>query len=166
MPDAPSLFDLKHRALAGRVEELLRAADSRFNVARYVPDETRDGASVGDQRRVMGDPARYAEVLYAGDAEPSSPRNGARRVVTPTERFDIGVWWEWDRRARGKGEAAFVAAIKGPEGLVTTLYSEATIRLGPGCSARLGDPEQIAFFDVQLRPGAAAFHARLSITLT
>lgn len=165
MPE--NLFDLKHAALAARVTEILKAQDGRFSVVRYIPDETRDSVgSVADQKRIMGDPARYAEVLYAGDAEPSSPRNAARRVITPTETFDIGVWWEHDTRARGRGEAAFVAALKGPQGLVTTLYSEATLRLGPGRSARLGDPEQIAFFDVALRSGAVAFHARLSLTLT
>lgn len=168
MPD--NLFDLKHQALAARVEELLKAADRRFSVVRYVPDATRDGATAADQKKVMGAPARYAEVLYAGDAEPDAPRNAARRVVTATERFDVGVWWEQDT-SRGKGEAAFVAAIKGAEGLVTSLYAQSTLRLGdpssaPVCSARLGDPEQISFFDVQLRSGVVAFHARLSITLT
>ena len=81
----------KRAALAALVLEVLRLHDAGFAVEERIRQGTLDGADRADRVALMGDPARYAEVDYAGEDEEATPAGyGAQSV--PGHAFRVRVW--------------------------------------------------------------------------
>lgn len=99
-------------ALAGFVEEVLILHDSAFEnrVATYYSDEVVSSAPGDRAQRIalMGDPARYAEVMPAAEYDAGEGFDGR-----PRRRFDVYVYYGVGRSAtRAAAAAAFRSLLE------------------------------------------------------
>lgn len=149
----------KHDAVATFTRDHLRAhLSDRMTVVQDVHPVTVDGGDAAEQKRVMGSPARYCEVLYSGDRR-FGPLSIAGTPIETAEVFEINVWLEASRGEFADEQARFRAAIKGLTGLVTAFYRGASLRTDSGDAFTVGIPTDVRIDHVELRKGALAHFA-------
>lgn len=98
---APSIEDVR-TALVGLVQEVLVKHDAAFTTTRVVShyeDAVTNARSRADRLTIMGDPARYAEVVWAGIA--------GRRDGRLLHRFNVFVHYGQGGATRAVHAAAF-----------------------------------------------------------
>jgi len=150
----------RHVLLRNWVQERL---GSSFRVAMEMDAALESGADAYEARRVMGNPIRYAEVLYAGDA-PTLPtyRNARGAPIQDSVIFQVNVWYERNPKAPGKSEAAFREIYR--EGLLVPAKTLRNIAIPSGV-VLVSDPVSVAYFDTQPFPNTLAHFGSFSLTL-
>lgn len=119
-------LELKLAAFRGFVAEVLQSHDPDFRVVTY---ESEAVTSADDRRArvaVMGDPARYAEVLYAGDDGRWETDDDARHVVNVFLYYGVGA------ASRADAADAFRALLESktsPYGLLHAVRAQGQIEV-------------------------------------
>jgi hypothetical protein len=103
--DVPGL-ETKIEALTGYVLEVAQTHDPRYKVATYADEAVVNVRDRAGRVRVMGDPARYIEVLYAGDQGSFETRDDVRHL------FNVFVYRGVGRSVSGEAEGAFRALME------------------------------------------------------
>ncbi|MBE2186675.1 MAG: hypothetical protein IAE99_07885 [Rhodothermales bacterium] len=157
----------KRAALAAAVLRILSEHDARYRVAEHLDEVLLDlSSSEREQIRVMGSPARYAEVLYSGEAEALPGYTNVRgRATESRETFEVNVWWEISRTNRPADQTAWEACWKGGLGLVTILQRSATLSTAER-AVLIDAPVEVQTYATQIRTGVLAHFGRLVVTLT
>lgn len=167
---APDLDDVL-TAVVGFVEEILVAHDEEFagRVATYFDDAVTGARPRADSLRIMGDPARYAEVVWAGLAGTWEGRD--------LHRFNCFLFYGQGAATREAHAAAFRAlaysqdvapADEGAPGLLFALR-RATLDADAGgvpVELHLGPPESVAAEFVKADPRNGDWRWELSFSIT
>lgn len=124
--DAPPLA-LKIAAFAGFCAEVLQGHDATYAVSTYVSDAVTEATSRKQRVAVMGDPARYCEVLYAGDEGTWETDDDVRHAV------DVFVYHGVGTADRADALDAFRAALESRDtstpGLLHAIRAQGSIHI-------------------------------------
>lgn len=172
--DGPDVL-AKRAALAAFVRACLGRHDAAFlqagRVAETVAEGALDGASDRERKTTMGQPSRYAEVLWRefADEAPSVVRlDGSAHEVPHT--FVVTVYY-----GAGPGsEDAFAAVLESQSpaapGLLVALRSLPYLDLdGLGGAVEVAGPDRVAVSYAAARPqatGLARFEHQAALTVT
>ena len=129
------------QALVDFVRQTLQAHDPNYRIEQHVQLDKLDQGNDATRRALMGDPARYAEVMFSGRIEPDANANvsldGYGKPRELTRQFEIDVWQErktesddelWDRTIEGDTpDGLFKALQEWPGAVIDGVFHRANI---------------------------------------
>ena len=143
---------LKLSGFRAFVEDVCRRHDPAYRVVTYADEAVTSATSRAQRVRVMGSPARYAEVLYAGDQGTFETSSDVRHVV------NVFLYHGTGAEDRADAADAFRTLLEGRAasrpGLLHAIRAQQGFRLSGAETDADGDaiPEAPAFaaFEVSL----------------
>lgn len=164
----------KRTALAAIVAAVLQAHDARFVVEDRIRAATLDGRDRADRLDLMGDPVRYADVTYAGEASETPNLHG--RPLQVGHLFRVSVWMLYaDAPTYAASSQALWDAVleNGPDadepGLLTHFRTVPSLVASNGVVCEVTPPREVdvpAIADLSFRSGAPEYAHQAQFTLT
>ena len=162
----------KRSALAAVVREVLGRHDAGFLEAGRVAEDLHKGtildSTAGEQERVMGRSARYAEVLYRQVPGSDVQLVGGADATTP-HTFLVNVFYGAAEGSEGPWTALIESRDPATPGLLVALRALGHLETDSGDVVEVGPPERTVVAFVPARPqrtGLARYQHECSFLIT